>query len=484
MGSKKVAQDMFAILKEYLNSGDSVSVLVAGKTGVGKSSLVNSLIGNAQLAKEGSSVRPVSSEIISYTTSLNTPIPGKENEVTLLTAWDSPGFGDIFISKMNRKERLCTLKLTIEKADLLLYCFKITDRITTDDITGIVEITKALDPSIWRKAVFPLTFANNLEIPESEKGNKGAKSLAEYLSYKVQEWKTIIRGVLKDEAGVPEDILKDISVVPVGYRDKNPPGQDDWYTSFWIELYEKTRETGKPGLVRLTWSRFDCQEDKIPEMINDRILSDSLPVNLFNSSSTCTNLINVGNLEQHLPSLPQPSASDTHVFASTQSPDTVNESTKVHRTPSPPIQPASHISQEVSLNIDHPRERGELPVGNAPPHGNGEKELRTTGRVETSVPPVEPQSPDNQVQQPQLMKAARIGGIIGSSAATGAIIGLLIGIVGGPIGLAIGAGAGLALGGGIGAGGLIAQQLAMFIKKKREEKKQTSQLQPDNVNIN
>ncbi len=486
----KFARDMFAVLKEYIESGDSVSVLVAGRTGVGKSSLINSLIGDAQLAAEGSSVRPVSREIISYTTSLNTPIPGKESEATLLTAWDSPGFGDIFISRENREERLSAMKAVVEKADVLLYCFNITDRITRDDISGIVEITKALDPSIWRKAVFPLTFANKLDIPESEKGKKGAKNLVQYLSYKVQEWKEIIYGVLKNEARVPENILNDISVVPVGYRNKCPPGQDDWYTPFWIELYKKTRERGKPGLLRLTWSRFDCQQDKVQDF-NDRRFGDSLPVKLFNNNEV-TNLINVGELEQYLPSSPQLSVNGAPISCSVVAIDSPQESVVAIDAPHESVVASEHDSHsplqlpapnsaETSLTMKADPERPDLPVRRAPL--DREQELRTAAGAEATAPPMIPQGDDERVEHSRFMKAVKIGGVVGSTAAVGVLVGLLIGIVGGPIGLAIGASAGFFVGSSVGAGGLIAKELSKFMKKKRDKKK-AQVLGPDNPSLN
>ncbi len=482
------AREMFTVLKSYLGSAHSLGVLVAGKTGVGKSSLINSLIGGAQVAEEGSSVRSVSNQIISYTTSFNTPVPDKENEVTTLTAWDSPGFGDIFISEKDREVRLSELRFAIDKAHVFLYCFKITERITGDDIDGIVKITKELDPSIWRKAVFALTFANEIQIPKSDR--RSVDQLPQFLTEKVEEWKQVIYEVLETRAGVPEDILRDISVVPVGYLADNPPDRNEWYTPFWIELFKKTRETGKPALLRLTWSRFDCQEDKVLNF-NEQ-MDESLPVNLFKDDKLL-NLIDVGDLEQYLPTSSHQSFSEMPAQASS----TGNRFPRAHQVPSrspiktpalpPPIVVSQNTApllgagqQETSLYVDIAPEEPYLEVRGSP--RMSAQELRSTTRSETAVP----MEDEKDEKHPRLKKAAKIGATIGSTSTAGALVGLLIGIVGGPIGMAIGASAGFVVGGGIGAGGLIAKELAKFMKKKQLEKKQEAaeNMGRDNPTIN
>lgn len=478
---KKCAREMFTVLKSYLESARSLGVLVAGKTGVGKSSLINSLIGGAQLAEEGSSVRSVSRNIISYTTSFNTPVPSKENEVTTLTAWDSPGFGDIFISEKDREVRLSELRFAIDKADVFLYCFKITERITGDDADGIVKITKALDSSIWKKAVFALTFANEIQIPKNDK--RSVNQLPQYLTEKVEEWKQIIYDVLKTKAEVPEDILRDISVVPVGYLADNPPDRSEWYTPFWMELFKKTRETGKPGLLRLTWSRFNCQEDKALNF-NEQ-MNESLPVNLLKDDQL-SNLINIGNLEQYLPTSPHQSLSDmpSKLRADHEEqllpPQSLASALPSHNTASL----FATSQHETSLFVDIAPDKPHLAVGGSP--RITAQELKITARAETTSVRIGDEGTNERVKHPQLKKAAKIGATIGSTAAAGALVGLLIGIIGGPIGMAIGAGAGFAAGGGVGAGGLIAKEIAKFMKQKQAKKKQKAaeNVGTDNPSIN
>ena len=49
----------------------------------------------------------------------------RENEDILVAAWDSPDFGDLFVEMEDLRKRLEELKYAIDKAGVLLYCFKI-----------------------------------------------------------------------------------------------------------------------------------------------------------------------------------------------------------------------------------------------------------------------------------------------------------------------------------------------------------------------
>ncbi len=68
----------------WWRNSNSISVFVAGKTGTGKSTLVNALLGE-KVAKEGDNLDPETSEVESFT---------RKIQEMKATVWDSPGLQD------------------------------------------------------------------------------------------------------------------------------------------------------------------------------------------------------------------------------------------------------------------------------------------------------------------------------------------------------------------------------------------------------
>ena len=130
------------------------SLLIAGKTGVGKSSLVNALVGR-QVAKEGRKKVAGTCEVTSYTVA---------NEGVNLRVWDSLGLGD---GTGNDEKYLAEMgsKIT-EKLDVVILCLKMDDsRFQRDDKDTFKLLTKNFGTNFWKNAVIALTFANKVDDP-------------------------------------------------------------------------------------------------------------------------------------------------------------------------------------------------------------------------------------------------------------------------------------------------------------------------------
>ena len=105
-----------ALVKEYIAQGeDSLSIVIAGKMGTGKSSLVNGIVGE-KLAEEGSSAITVTSEIKPYKAKIKT-----SGKTISITVWDTPGLGDVF----GNDDFVVTQVAQQYKKTDLLYCFDI-----------------------------------------------------------------------------------------------------------------------------------------------------------------------------------------------------------------------------------------------------------------------------------------------------------------------------------------------------------------------
>ena len=236
--------ETIALVKEYIAQGeDSLSIVIAGKMGTGKSSLVNGIVGE-KVAEEGSSAISVTSQIKHYEAEIKT----SEEKTVSVTVWDTPGLGDAF---GDDEQVVSEVAQKCKKTDLLLYCLDMRQRLTIDDVNGITLLTKHLGPELWKNAVFALTFANKLKKPPDSD-----REPVEIFKEKFTSWRDAITRLLNTKLSVPSEIVDDIAIVPTGYRKCCPPDRSDWFTPFWLEAFRKMRESAQPTLLGINLSRI------------------------------------------------------------------------------------------------------------------------------------------------------------------------------------------------------------------------------------
>lgn len=232
-----------ALIEDYIAQGkDSLSMVIAGKMGTGKSSLINGVVGR-KVAKEGASAVTQTTEIEPYEAKVVTSA-----KTVTITVWDTPGLGDVF----GDDEAVVTqVSQKCKETDLLLYCLDIRQRLTKDDVSGITQLTKKLGPEIWKNAVFALTFANRIVPPPDSDREQG-----EYFLEIFTSWREAITMVLNRKLSVPREIVENIAIVPTGYRQQSPPDRRDWFTPFWFEAFRKMKENAQPTLLGINLSRM------------------------------------------------------------------------------------------------------------------------------------------------------------------------------------------------------------------------------------
>ena len=240
-------------IKEWLRQARAISILVTGKTGAGKSSLLNYILG-ANIFSIGKSKSDP------HTTSVSSKTVVK-NGVTI-TAWDSPGLQD---GTTREIEYLRSMKAKCSDADLVLYCISMEE--TRTDLhhhnAAIAKITRELGTNIWKHTLFVLTFANMM-VDALE--DKCSGNLTVEFDVKVQQWKESIQSALR-KLDVPEATIRAIQVVPAGHpRILHLPRIKHWISHLWAHCLLSMKELAQPALIQMESEGGFVNENDVDEV--------------------------------------------------------------------------------------------------------------------------------------------------------------------------------------------------------------------------
>ena len=242
--SEKIREEV----EDFLQQGkNSMKVLVIGKTGVGKSSLINSLSGKT-VADESD---------IDKGTHYVEVFPVQVNNIDV-EFWDSPGLHD---AEGKEKEYLKEIVDNCADPDLILYCTKLTDtRVTEEDCATICEFTRVFGTGFWTNAVFVLTFANDV-MPRSGRDDP-AKKKAFFLE-KTEKLQKKLRQTLRDKAKLPAALVREMPFIPAGYWTEelqNLPDGTHWFSSFWLACFTRAKRAAQPAVLKGYVDQFEDPE--------------------------------------------------------------------------------------------------------------------------------------------------------------------------------------------------------------------------------
>lgn len=148
------APDLQHYFEQWRGNDHSPIIATAGKSGVGKSTMINNVLeleGDAKCLT-GDDADPTTREVRVHSSLKNN---------VMVTVVDTPGLGGL-----NWREKRKVLKdlskKTREKADILLYCVSLhpAAKIDAADVEIIKMFTSAYGPEIWSHAILVLTYAN------------------------------------------------------------------------------------------------------------------------------------------------------------------------------------------------------------------------------------------------------------------------------------------------------------------------------------
>ena len=256
---------------------NELRILVTGKTGQGKSALINGILGD-EIAREGASAEACTTQVEMYKKVINN---------VAIKVFDSPGLQD---RKTNEDKYIQSMRDNCQELSLVLYCTKMTNtRLTDDDKNTMRKLTEAFTENFWNCAIFVLTFANKEDVSrrdsrdtdteEEERkcfSNKKAKKELKKRRFinRLDIWKKNLQQFLVKDVGVNPNIAMGIPVVPTGdskitFDVDNPlclPDRDNWFLKFWEACCLRVK--GKRLFLQLNSDRIIAEgeeEDVVAE---------------------------------------------------------------------------------------------------------------------------------------------------------------------------------------------------------------------------
>ena len=242
-------------LTEWFQSSNEVKIFITGRTGVGKSTLVNGLVGE-QMAKEGDSLDPETSEVKAW---------GSEYRSIQVTVWDSPGLQD---GTNQESSYLDDMREKCSDMDLSIYCvsFKETRFFKgCADIVAMTKLTQVFGERMWKNAMFVLTFANLAEdldsrILEADDDEERIRLFQE----KLRLWKETLTDALINDVGVDKAIARRIQVVPAGHASiPELIDRPQWLSPIWFTALYAMNSRAQPAMVKLNYHRIVDKPDEI-----------------------------------------------------------------------------------------------------------------------------------------------------------------------------------------------------------------------------
>ena len=209
----------------------TLKIIVIGKTGVGKSTLINSLLGDTidRPAVVTDGLKPTNHKILEKHEGLFL----REHAVV----YDTKGIGN---PKFDDDDLLQEFKGTIAKNShiVVLICQKIGDSFDSNRrFAKLLARHFGDEYNIWKKCIFVLTKANLFEYKEERTDDDTDPDLVKEIRLQIlkEEWK-IAFGQFLNKYGVPGKIISERPICIAGDSDNDP------FTQNWMEtLHEECK---------------------------------------------------------------------------------------------------------------------------------------------------------------------------------------------------------------------------------------------------
>ena len=166
---------------------------------------------------------------------------------------DTPGLEAKDLTSKEEQEALATLSILSDgKADIMLYCMKLTDRADDIDERIVQKLTRAFGEKIWRHTVLVLTFGDAV-LDQNEECNKSTlekfTSKFEEILKKAGINDIPVKSILSTKDAGHESVQQDeIIGIPVGRCTESP---QDWTHLLFNEIIKKCKIDDIPAMLVL-----------------------------------------------------------------------------------------------------------------------------------------------------------------------------------------------------------------------------------------
>ena len=238
------------LLHKIQATENKLKILVTGKAGQGKSTLINGMFGTEVAVEGARAVEEVYTGVVKVYNQTFHDVP--------VTVFESPGLKDGTAKDIRGIRDQC------KELSLVLYCTKmINQRLSNDDKRAMEKLNKAFGEKFWEYAVFVLTFANmencerkderdtDMREPALDDDDGWKEFIKKRFQGRLNVWKNDLKEFLINEVGVSPKIAETIPVVPTGDYKKSRanrypfhlPDCDNWSNEFWKVCLLHLKET-------------------------------------------------------------------------------------------------------------------------------------------------------------------------------------------------------------------------------------------------